>query len=250
MYPVMFHLGSFPVYSYGVMLALAILVGIFYALRRAPRYQVSSDAVVEVSALCIIGGVVGARLLYVLINWEYYRGNLAHIFLVREGGLTFYGGIAGALLLIIPYVHYKKYSLPAFFDLFSPPIALGYAIARVGCFLNGCCYGRVCPFTSFPLAVKFPYLSGFRYPTQLYSIAYSLVILFILLRLEKNKAFAGELFLDYLWLYGIARFLIEYLRDEPFSVGGIFTLGQTACLLIIISSLTLREVIKRYGKKP
>jgi prolipoprotein diacylglyceryltransferase len=70
------------------------------------------------------------------------------------------------------------------------------------------------------------------------------------LRLEKNKSFSGELFLDYLWLYGIARFLIEYLRDEPFSKGGIFTLGQVACLLIVISSLTLREVIKSYGKKP
>ena len=249
MYPVMFRLGSFPVYSYGVMLAAAILVGIFYAIRRAPRYQVSADAVVEVSALCIIGGVIGARLLYVLINWEYYRGNLARIFLVREGGLTFYGGIAGALLLVIPYVHYKKYSLPVFFDLFSPPIALGYAIARVGCFLNGCCYGRVCPFTAFPLAVKFPYLSGFRYPTQLYSAGYSLIILFTLLHLEKNKAFTGELFLDYLWLYGIARFLIEYLRDEPFSVGGIFTLGQVACLSIVAFSLILREVIKRYGKE-
>ncbi len=169
---------------------------------------------------------------------------------MREGGLTFYGGVAGALLLVIPYVHYKKYSLLTFFDLFSPPLALGYAIARVGCFLNGCCYGRACPFSSFPLAVQFPHLSGFRYPTQLYSVGYSLVILFILLRLEKNKSFSGELFLDYLWLYGIARFLIEYLRDEPFSIGGIFTLGQVACLLIVISSLTLREVIKRYGKKP
>ena len=188
-------------------------------------------------------------MLYVLINWEYYRENLAHIFLVREGGLTFYGGIAGALLLVIPYVHYKKYSLPVFFDIFSPPIALGYAIARIGCFLNGCCYGRVCPFTSFPLAVKFPYLSGFRYPTQLYSAGYSLIILFALLHLEKNKAFTGELFLDYLWLYGIARFLIEYLRDEPFSVGGIFTLGQVACLSIVAFSLILREVIKRYGKE-
>ncbi len=249
MYPIMFHLGNFPIYSYGVMLAVAILTSIIYAMRRAPRYQISPDAVVEVSALCIIGGIIGARLLYVLINWEYYRENLTHIFLVREGGLTFYGGVAGALLFAIPYIHHKKYSLPAFFDLFSPPIASGYAIARVGCFLNGCCYGRVCPFSSFPLAVKFPHLSGFRYPTQLYSAAYSLAILFILLHLENNKSFTGELFLDYLWLYGIARFLIEYLRDEPFSMGGIFTLGQVSSLVIIIFSLILREVIKKYGEK-
>ena len=84
MYPIMFHLGNFPIYSYGVMLAVAILTSIIYAMRRAPRYQISPDAVVEVSALCIIGGIIGARLLYVLINWEYYRENLAHIFSARR----------------------------------------------------------------------------------------------------------------------------------------------------------------------
>lgn len=244
---ILFTIGQFPVYSYGVFLGIAFLVGIYYASRRAPRYGVSPDAVVEVSILCIFGAIIGSRLVFVLLNWEMYKDNLVHIFLVREGGLTFYGGIFGAILLAIPYILHKKYSLPALFDICTPAIALGYSIARIGCFLNGCCYGRISPYSFFPLGVKFPALDGLRYPTQIYSSLYSLIIFYILLKLEKHKIFRGELFLDYLWLYAIARFLIEYLREEPFSVFGIFTLAQFACLIIIPIALILREILKKYA---
>ena len=176
-----------------------------------------------------------------------YRDNLIHIFLVREGGLTFYGGIFGAILFAVPYIIYKKYSLPALFDVCTPAIALGYSIARIGCFLNGCCYGRVSPFSVFPLGVHFPSLDGWRFPTQIYSAGYSLLILFLLLKLERRKIFQGELFFDYLWLYAIARFLIEYLREEPFSVFGIMTAAQFACLLILVISLILREILKKHA---
>lgn len=248
MHPILFYLGDFPVYSYGVLLGVALLVGIWYAMVRAKKYQLSEEIVIEVSALSILGGVLGARLVYVLLNWEFYRSNLVSVFSFREGGLTFYGGIGGALLLVVVYTVVKKQSLPLLLDVFTPPIALGYAIARVGCFLNGCCYGRVSPFSSWPLAVHFPHLSGMRYPTQNYSSLYSLVILYLLLRMERKKSFEGELFLDYLWLYGISRFLVEYLRDEPFVVGGIFTIGQFACLWIIIGALSLRAIIKSRGQ--
>ncbi|MCX6089721.1 MAG: prolipoprotein diacylglyceryl transferase [Candidatus Atribacteria bacterium] len=245
MHRIMFHIGQFPVYSYGVMLGVAFLVGIIYAVRRAPKYGVTPDAVVEVSVLCIFGAIIGSRLVFVLLNWSLYKDHLIEILMVREGGLTFYGGMLGAILLAVPYMVKKKYSLPALFDVCTPPIALGYAIARIGCYLNGCCYGRVSSFTTFPLGVQFPFLTGYRFPTQLYSLVYSLVILFILLRLEKHQVFRGELFLNYLWLYGIARFLIEYLREEPFSIFGILTSAQFACLIIIMVTLMLREILKR-----
>ena len=247
MHSILFSIGRFPVYSYGVFLGIAFLVGIYYASRRAPKYGVAPDAVVEVSVLCIFGAIIGSRLVFVLLNWGIYKDNLIHIFLVREGGLTFYGGIFGAILLAIPYINYKKYSLPALFDICTPAIALGYSIARIGCFLNGCCYGRVSSYAEFPLGVHFPSLEGWRYPTQIYSIGYSLVILFILLKLEKRKIFRGELFLDYLWLYAIARYLIEYLREEPFSVFGIMTTAQFACLFIILFALIVREILKKYA---
>lgn len=248
MHRILFYIGDFPVYSYGVLLGIALLVGIWYAIVRAKKYQLSEEVVIEVSALSILGGVVGARLVYVLLNWEFYRSNPISIFSLREGGLTFYGGIGGALLLVVIYTMVKKQSLPTLLDVFTPPIALGYAIARVGCFLNGCCYGRVSPFSFWPLAVEFPHLSGMRYPTQNYSSFYSLIILYLLLRMEPKKSFAGELFLDYLWLYGIARFLVEYLRDEPFVIGGILTIGQFACLWIIGGALFLRTIIKNRVK--
>ena len=156
MHSVIFRIGQFPVYAYGFFLGVAFLVGIYYASRRAPGYGVAPDAVVEVSVLCIFGAIIGSRLVFVLLNWDIYRDNLIHIFLIREGGLTFYGGIFGAIFLAIPYIIYKKYSLPALFDICTPAIALGYSIARIGCFLNGCCYGRVCSYTHFPLGVHFP----------------------------------------------------------------------------------------------
>ncbi|MGC8778539.1 MAG: prolipoprotein diacylglyceryl transferase [Candidatus Caldatribacteriaceae bacterium] len=244
MRPILFYLGHFPIYSYGLMLGLAFLTGVFWALYHSSRYGVSKEAVMEVASLCVIGAVVGSRLAYVLLNWDYYRENLWKILAVREGGLTFYGGIAGALLLAVPYILRRKYRLAAFFDLFSPPLALGYAIARVGCFLNGCCYGRVSTYSFFPLGVKFPHLSGFRYPTQIYSLVYSLVIFFILLRLSQRSHFPGELFLDYLWLYGLARFFMEYWREEPFTVGGFLTVGQLACVLIIALALFLKGILR------
>ncbi|MGQ9474264.1 MAG: prolipoprotein diacylglyceryl transferase [Candidatus Caldatribacteriaceae bacterium] len=244
MRPILFYLGHFPIYSYGVMLGLAFFVGVFWAWRNSARYGVSKGAVLEVASICVIGAVIGSRLAYVILHWDYYSQNLGKIFAVREGGLTFYGGLGGALLLSIAYILRKKYSLVAFFDLFSPPIALGYAIARIGCFLNGCCYGRVCPFSFFPLGVKFPHLYGFRYPTQIYSLGYSLAIFFILLWLSKKPHFPGALFLDYLWLYGVARFFMEYLREEPFTIGGFLTIGQLACILIITVALLLKGLWK------
>jgi len=248
MHRILFFIGQFPVYSYGVFLGIAFFVGIVFAARRAPRYGISPEAVIEVASLCIIGAVLGSRIAYVLLNFDYYRHNPSHIFFFREGGLTFYGGIAGAIVFAVPYIVSKKYPLASFFDLFAPPLALGYAIARVGCFLNGCCYGRLCPFSFFLLGVKFPHLEGFRYPTQLYAVVYSLVIFFVLLRLEKTRSFKGELFLDYLVLYGIARFLVEYLRDEPFAFFGFLTVGQVACVLLILFALSLKGVLKRRGK--
>ena len=148
MHRILFQIGQFPIYSYGFFLGVAFLVGIYYASRRAPGYGVTPDAVVEVSVLCIFGAIIGSRLIFVLLNWDIYRDNLIHIFLIREGGLTYYGGVLGALLLATPYIIYKKYSLPALFDICTPAIALGYSIARIGCFLNGCCYGRICPYTT------------------------------------------------------------------------------------------------------
>lgn len=241
---ILFYLGHFPIYSYGVMLGLAFFVGVFWAWRHSAQYGVSKDAVLEVASLCVVGAVIGSRLAYVILHWDYYAQNLGKIFAVREGGLTFYGGVGGALLLAVPYILRRKYSLAAFFDLFSPPIALGYAIARIGCFLNGCCYGRVCSFSFFPLGVKFPHLYGFRYPTQIYSLGYSLAIFFLLLWLSRRPHFPGALFFDYLWLYGVARFFIEYLREEPFTIGGFLTVGQLACLLVITVALLLKILWK------
>ncbi|WP_369019332.1 prolipoprotein diacylglyceryl transferase [Thermatribacter velox] len=248
---ILFYLGSLPVYSYGVMLGVAFLVGVIYAMKRAQKYQVSQETVVEVSILAILGAILGSRITYVILNWELYKNNFWHIFNIREGGLTFLGGLIGGLLLVLPYLYLKKQSLLKLFDIFSPPLALGYAIARIGCFLNGCCYGRVCTFNSFPLGVHFPNLSGFRYPTQIYSSLYSLIILFVLLRLERKKPFEGALFFDYLWLYGVARFLIEYWRDEPFAIAGLFTEAQLASIFLIIAGLFLKRVIKSYvSRKP
>lgn len=248
MHRILFSVGRFPVYSYGVFLGVAFLCGILFAVRRAPRLGILPEAVVEVASLCIIGAILGSRLAYVLLHFDYYRYYPSRILSLREGGLTFYGGVLGAIALTVPYIRLKRYPLAAFFDLFAPPLALGYAIARIGCFLNGCCYGRVSPFSFFPLGVRFPYLEGFRYPTQIYATGYSLLIFFILLRLEKTRHFRGELFLDYLALYGAARFLIEYLRDEPFTLSGVFTLAQAACLGIILLALFLKGVLKKRGQ--
>ena len=220
MYPILFKIGPFSVHSYGLMLAIAFLVGIFISMYYAKKEGIKREAIPDLAVYVIIAAIVGARLLYVLGQWHIYKNNLVEIFMVQRGGLVFLGGFLLALLTIVFYAKKKGISLLKLFDILAPGVVLGYSFGRIGCFLNGCCFGLP---AEVPWAVRFSpgslaysYFPGeLIHPTQLYSSASMFLAFLILVFLYKSKKFDGYIFFWGIIFYSVYRFLVEFLRYSP-----------------------------------
>ncbi len=158
MRPVLFNipipwLGALPVRSYGFMVMLGCLAGVVVVLWRARKERVDKNHIWDIWMWCLIGGFTGARALYVYLFWPQFKGNLIKVLYIWEGGLAFQGGLVCAILCSYIYCKVKRLSAAKYFDMFAAGVILGYGFARVGCFLNGCCHGRV---TDVPWAVTYP----------------------------------------------------------------------------------------------
>lgn len=223
MHSVLFHIGPFTIRSYGLLLALSFLFGIWLAGRRARRTAIPSEQVMDLSLYLILSSVIGARLFYVFLHWGEFSNDLLSIVNPFQNpgefgvaGLVFYGGFIFALLTSIWYTYWKGLSFWVLADVMSPSIAMGLALSRVGCFLNGCCFGKAC---DLPWAVQFPPDSPAGslfhvpvHPTQLYESLGALVILGILLLIDRHKPFDGFTFWVFGALYGVLRFIVDLFR--------------------------------------
>jgi phosphatidylglycerol:prolipoprotein diacylglycerol transferase len=211
LHPVLFHLGSLAIHSYGVMLMLGFLAGIWLSSRQARKLGLPSDLPVDLSVWLLLSSVLLARLTYAALNWGDYASRPLDILQVwKEGGLSFHGGLLGGVLAVLLFSRRARISFWLLADMLSPGLALGYAIARVGCFLNGCCYGAP---TCLPWGVVFPGLTTEpAHPTQLYASLGSLLICLLLLRLQSRLRAQGQLFLLYLMLYSVLRLIMEIFR--------------------------------------
>ena len=183
MHPILFHLGSFPVHSYGVMIALAFLFGLWTATLRARRENISSEKIADVTLWLMVGAILGARIVYVTTYWreEFADQPFSEIFMIQHGGLVYYGGLIGATIAGMIYIHWKKLPLWKTADVIAPSIALGSVFGRTGCLLNGCCYGRP---TDLPWGIRFPAdhpTGGVPvHPTEIYDALLNLVLYFFL----------------------------------------------------------------------
>lgn len=242
MYPVLFKLGFIEIYSYGFMVALAFLVSGFLLSRQSHILGVEKDFFWNLSFWVLLGGIAGGRLLYVLLNLSFFLGNPKELFMLWHGGLVWYGGFVGGFLSGVAYL--SKYKLPilASLDLIAPYIALGQAIGRIGCLLNGCCYGLpVC------WGLYFPGHGAYLMPTQIFS-SLSLIAIFIILKVVYGRyRRQGVVFVFYMLLYSTKRFLMEFLRnDSPRSYFGL-TIFQVLSLAVFILSLCFWLML---SKKP
>jgi phosphatidylglycerol---prolipoprotein diacylglyceryl transferase len=180
----LFTIFGLPIRSYGLMMVVGFALGIWRAVRVSKRrYGIEPDRVYDIALVSLLGGVIGARVVYILLNpgTESWRG----FFAVWQGGLSFHGGLACAMILGYIYTRRAKLSFWNVADMVAPSLAIGYAFTRIGCFLNGCCYG--CP-TSLPWGVRFPengVLTPPSHPTQLYATVANLLIFWLLTRLER-----------------------------------------------------------------
>jgi phosphatidylglycerol---prolipoprotein diacylglyceryl transferase len=234
--PIAFHIGSFAVHWYGVMMALAFLTGLWTASRRAVRDGIAPEKILDLGPWLILGTIVGARALYVVSYWKdlfreplYPNAAWTEVFMVQRGGLVFYGGLIGASLACILYTLIRKMALWKVADALAPSIALGYVFGRLGCLLNGCCYGRVC---DVPWGIHYPYQSFVQkqqyaaglvgehdkslavHPTQLYDSFLSLALYLGLAWLYRRKKFDGQVFAAYLICYAVTRSIVELFRGD------------------------------------
>lgn len=202
------------------MIALAFLVGIFTAIRYARREGIKAETILDLALYVMIAAVAGARLFYVVGQWEIYKDNLPEVLMLQKGGLVFLGGLLFSILTVIIYAKAKNQPLLKLLDALTPATAIGYAVGRVGCFLNGCCFGLP---TQLPWGVVFPpgslaalYSPGEHlHPTQIYSIFSMLIVFGALVWIYRHKKYDGQILAWGLVLYSIYRFFVEFLRYSP-----------------------------------
>ena len=238
MHPILLKLGPFTVYSYGAMVALGFGLATLLIYTRASKFHLDKDKIIDLAIVILIAGVIGARAVYILLNMGYYLANPIEIIDLSKGGLVWYGGFLAGLFALIFYIRKERLDFWNVADLFAPYIALAQGFGRIGCFLNGCCYGIPAP-SGYIFAVTFPYENVARHPTEIYSIL-ALFLIFALLRLWQDKRhFVGEVFLGYCILYSSKRFLIEFLRgDNPKIFFGL-TISQMVSIFIFLMAAPL-----------
>ena len=223
MYPLLFELGPLSIYSYGLLLATAYIVGLRFALRRADRTGLSGERVMDLGIFVIISALLGAKLMLLVVDFDQFTSDPSRIWVLLKSGGVFYGGLLLAVPVAWWYIRRHKLPLWTTCDLFAPGIALGHAIGRMGCLMAGCCYGRA---TDVPWAITFTNtlaaanvgtpLEIALHPTQIYEAVAELAVLGILLAGERRwRLFPGRTFWTYLLLYPTARFMIEFYRGDP-----------------------------------
>ncbi len=245
MMPELIHIGPFTVYTYGFMWMVGIGLALWRAARVAPRYGVRPDDLFDLTFVMVLLGILGGRVAFVITQWSLYADDPLKAFRIWEGGMSYFGGFGLAILAGLWMVRRRRLPAWQIADLAAPSVALGYAIARVGCFGAGCCYGAP---TDLPWGVLFPGHSEPCHPTQLYSTAMNLIIFAVLLGLEKRPRHQGQLFGWFLALHGGYRFINEFFRAGATSVIAFagLTYGHLVALLVVGAGLFIAWRCGRY----
>ena len=253
MHPILFEIGGFPVYTYGVLLAAAYLLGLQFALMRARARGLDANRVMDLGIWIIISALVGAKLLLLVVDFDTFRQNPRELLTLMRSGGVFYGGLIAAVLVAMWYMRRHRLPVWSVSDAFAPGIALGHVIGRLGCFFAGCCFGRA---TDAPWGVTFTNqyaaenvgtpLNVAIHPTQLYEAGAELVILGVLLVLERRgRAFAGRTFWGYMLMYGITRFIIEFYRGDARGMVGDLSTSQFVSVILVPVSIVMLIILSR-----
>jgi len=191
------------------MLSIAVIAGTLTLAADARKRGVKTAVILDLVFWAVVGGILGARLLYIILNYSYFAANPDEVIKIQNGGLAWQGGLVVGFLATVWYIHSKKLSLPKILDLCAPYLALGQSIGRVGCYLNGCCYGKEVFW-----GVYFPIHNANLHPTQLYLTAGYLLIFIVLKNYHKTSAIPGLTFASYLILASTLRFIVEFFRAD------------------------------------
>ena len=258
MHPVLFEFGGVTIYSYGVLLAAAYLLGLQFALMRARARGLDGQRVMDLGIWIIISALIGAKLLLLIVDWPQFTSSFADFLnLLRSGGV-FYGGLIAAVATALLYMRRHRMPLWTTTDIFAPGIALGHVVGRLGCLLAGCCFGKQ---TGVPWAITFSDPGALAtsgtplgvplHPTQLYEAGAELIILALLLWSERRgRAFPGRTFWTYMLFYGVTRFVIEFYRgDNRGMVFDTMSTSQFVSVLLVPLSIVMLLRLSR-GSDP
>lgn len=229
--PVAFRIFGIEVMWYGVLISIAVLIGIILALREARRVGVKEDDFIDLLLFAIPSALIGARLYYVIFSWDYYGKNLDQILNFRGGGLAIHGAIIGAVIVAIIFTRKRNLDFWQIADIAAPSLILGQAIGRWGNYINQEAYGTP---TDLPWGIM---IDGVKvHPTFLYESIGNFIIFLILLWYRRKRAKAsGEVFLLYIMLYSLVRFFVEGLRTDSLMLGPIRVAQLISISAIIIS---------------
>ena len=248
MRPILIQFNEIALPSYGVMLVISFIAAILYVRRAGKRFNISPMIIENLAFYVMVGVIIGGRILYVVFHWSQYENDLLGIIRIWEGGMMFFGGFIGALIAGIIYLRKEKTPVLKVADIIAPAIALGTFFTRIGCFLNGCCFGKP---SNLPWAVKFPphCVAGASpvgdltlHPTQIYASLFGLALFFFLNNRLNKPHGRGEIFSFYLMFHGAFRFGINFIRYYENSaniwVNHVIALGLVAvgAVIYIISS--------------
>jgi phosphatidylglycerol:prolipoprotein diacylglycerol transferase len=249
------HIGPLTLHTYGVLLALAFLAGLWVVSREAKKAGLDATVITDMAVYVLIGGLVGAKLLLLLVEWSYYAKHPGEILGLLQSGGVFYGGLLGAFPVAWWFARRHRLDGWKTADVLAPGVAIGQAIGRLGCFAAGCCYGRA---ADVPWAVTFHDVYATRqvgtpidtplHPTQLYEAAATLAIFIFLRWLSGRKRFDGQVTLAYILLYAVARFVIEFYRGDAargMVLGGWLSTSQFIAILMVLGVLFLYPYVLR-----
>jgi phosphatidylglycerol---prolipoprotein diacylglyceryl transferase len=253
-HPIFIRLGPLEIHTYGVLVAIGFMVGLAVAGWRARSEGIPAEQISDLGVWLIIAGMLGGKLFHIVFFWnDFIDGWRADGIRSLREGFVFYGGFICATLAAVVYTRRKRLPLVKLADIFAPSIALGHAFGRMGCFFNGCCYGKPC---ALPWAVTFPpphMMAGIPvHPTEIYEAFGNLAIFGGLSLFYRHKLFNGQVWWLYVLSYGVLRLLVEFFRDDYdtfyFSV---LTIGQiVAITMIVVASLAIWLMPKTVKLRP
>ncbi len=250
MHPILIKIGPITIYTYGFFIASAFLLALGWAGYEAKKQDLDPKIVSDLGFYLIIAGILGARLLYVLMNLRYFRSHPLESIMIWKGGLVFAGGAILGFITAIIYLRSKKQEIWKWADVFAPAIALGQFVGRIGCLMAGCCYGRYC---TLPWAITFRDPNSLAplnvplHPTEIYHSLAGLVTFFVLCILKPRVKATGTIFGIFLVLYGAFRFIIEFFRGDYRPMLGPLSFTQWTAMVLAfigIGLIILRERTK------
>jgi phosphatidylglycerol:prolipoprotein diacylglycerol transferase len=253
MFPRLFELGYITVYTYGVLLAAAYLLGLQLARVRAKNRGLDANRVLDLGIYIIISALLGAKLLLLITDFKSFTADPRELLTLARSGGVFYGGLIVAVVVALWYIRRVGLPLWTTCDVFAPGIALGHVVGRLGCLFAGCCYGLP---TNKPWGITFTDqfardnvgtpLGIPLHPTQLYEAGAELVILIMLLTTErKGRSYPGRTFWLYMLLYAISRFVIEFFRGDERGTVGMFSTSQFISILLAPLAIVMLVYLSR-----